>query len=90
MHEMSLMADLMRKIDRLARENDSRITTVRVRLGALSHISASHFREHFKKTARGGPAAAATLIVTESADEHAADAQDIVLESVDVEVDGDG
>ena len=52
MHEASLIRSLMAKLDALAREQqDSRIKRVRVWLGALSHFSADHFREHFVKIA---------------------------------------
>ena len=41
MHEMSLIHDLMRKIETIAPEQNAlRVTTVKVRLGALAHISA--------------------------------------------------
>ena len=48
MHEASLMKNLMRRLDEIASaENAKRITGVSVWLGALSHMSASHFAEHF-------------------------------------------
>jgi hydrogenase nickel incorporation protein HypA/HybF len=59
--------------------------SVTVRLGALSHISAHHFREHFEEAARGGPAEGADLVVETSGDESDPRAQDIMLESVEVE-----
>ena len=43
MHEMSLMADLLRKVERIAKEQGGgRIARLTVRLGALSHFSPSH------------------------------------------------
>jgi len=62
MHELSLIIDLMRKIDVIAREQGARrVVGVKVRLGALSHISPAHLREHFEAAATGTIAEAATL-----------------------------
>ena len=62
MHEAALIDDLMRKIAEVAmRENAGRVTAVRVWLGALSHMSAQHFREHFDHAAAGGIAEGAHL-----------------------------
>ena len=86
MHELTLMNDLMRKITAVAQANQAaRVTGVTVRLGALAHISAEHFRNHFVIAARGTPAADARLnieIAKDVADPHA---QDIRLLSVDIE-----
>ena len=87
MHEMSLMADLMRKIDTVAQEQEARrVTRVTVTLGALSHLSAAHFREHFEHAARGTISENAELDITVSSDTRDPRAQDIWLHSVDVEV----
>lgn len=86
MHEQSLMNDLMRRIDTIAREHGAlRVTAVRVRLGALAHMSADHFRDHFERASLGGPSEGALLEITVSADLADPAAQDILLESVDVE-----
>jgi hydrogenase nickel incorporation protein HypA/HybF len=86
MHEMSLMADLFRKVNEVSRSaGAARVTKVVVRLGALAHISPEHFREHFVEGARGTPAEDAELEVTLDTDTAAPDAQDIVLVSLDVE-----
>ena len=86
MHEASLMRGLVTKLDELARaEGARRITRVRVRLGALSHFSPEHFREHFEAAVRGGPAEGATLEITAASDPAAPGAQDVELESIDVE-----
>lgn len=46
MHEASLMANLMRRLDEAARaEHARRIVELFVWLGALSHISAEHLAE---------------------------------------------
>ena len=57
MHEFSLMSDLMRKIEQTTEEQKaSAVTKVEVWLGALSHISPEHFREHFEIGAAGSVA----------------------------------
>jgi hydrogenase nickel incorporation protein HypA/HybF len=86
MHESSLMTDLMRQIGRAAATNGaSRVVRVSVRLGALSGISATHFTEHFMRAAAGSVAENARLTVHVSQDLGDSRAQDIVLESVEVE-----
>lgn len=84
MHERSLLADLMRKLEDVARQHGaSRITRVQVRLGALSHISPEHFREHFAEAARGTVAEGAVLDIQVSTDLSDPHAQDILIESVE-------
>ena len=86
MHEFSLIADFMKKIEGIVRkENAERVVSVRVRLGALSHISPDHFREHFIMAAQGTSADGAQLEIKVSADVTDPNAQDILLESVEVE-----
>ncbi|WP_024326723.1 hydrogenase maturation nickel metallochaperone HypA [Thioalkalivibrio sp. AKL19] len=85
MHEFSLMADLMRKIEQVAADNNARrVTRVRVWLGALSHITPEHFREHFEDGTRGTVAEGAELNVETSDDETHPEAQQILLRSLDV------
>ena len=86
MHEFSLLAALIKKIETIAHEQEAtKVVTVAVKLGALSHISADHFREHFSHAITGTVAAEATLEIEVGTDENAADAQDIVLKSLEVE-----
>jgi len=86
MHEMSLLNDLMNKINTIAKDNEAdRIVGVKVKLGALAHISADHFREHFEEAAKGTVADSAKLDVVELTDEKDPQAQDIILDSVEVE-----
>ena len=85
--EFGLINDLMNKIETLAREeNATRVKGVRVWLGALSHISAEHFREHFEHAARGTLAGEADLEIEVSADAKHPEAQEIRLESIEVEM----
>jgi hydrogenase nickel incorporation protein HypA/HybF len=86
MHEASLMADLMRRIEEIARsERARRVVRVWVRIGALSHMNAEHFADHFSHAGRGTLAENAQLGITVSNDTHDVHAQDIVLESLEVE-----
>ncbi len=86
MHEFSLIKDLMRKIAVLAAEQGAaKVTGVRVKLGALAHISPDHFREHFEDAAIGTVAEGAQLVVDLNPDETDPHAQDILLDSVEVE-----
>jgi hydrogenase nickel incorporation protein HypA/HybF len=85
MHELSLLAGLLRKIEAVARrEQASAVTRVTVRVGALCHLSPAHLREHFVRTAQGTVAEGARLdieVLTDLADPHA---QEILLENVEV------
>lgn len=86
MHEASLMRSLMRKIDELAKnEGAGKVTTVRVWLGALSHMSAAHFQAHFEQASRATVAEGASLEVEESKDINDPNAQDLLLRSIEVE-----
>ena len=81
MHEASLMRGLMAKMEEIAGTEDARIVRVSVWLGALSHMSA----EHFEASAAGTRAEGAELSVTVSTDISDPHAQDILLESVELE-----
>lgn len=85
MHEASLMDDLMKKILFIAnRENAVKVTKVKVKLGALSHMSAEHFKEHFDIAAKGTIAEEALIEAEESDDDTDPHAQSIILKSIDV------
>jgi hydrogenase nickel incorporation protein HypA/HybF len=88
MHETSLMAGLLRKVVSVVdRAGAARAVRVSVRLGALSHFSVEHFREHFVRSAAGTPAEGAALEVDVSEDMDDPDAQAVLLRSVEVEGD---
>jgi hydrogenase nickel incorporation protein HypA/HybF len=85
-HEFSLINDLMRKIESIAREQGAqRVVGLKVKLGALSHISADHFREHFEAAATGTIAEGGRLEIETLTDEYDPHAQDILLDSVEME-----
>lgn len=85
MHELTLLKDLFGKIKSIADENgSSKVLNVTVKLGALSHLSPEHLREHFVQAAAGTVAEGAELTVRELTDMSRPDAQHIVLESVEL------
>jgi hydrogenase nickel incorporation protein HypA/HybF len=86
MHEASLMRGLMGRIEALARaEGAERVTGVSVWLGALSHMSAEHFRGHFAQSSQGTLAEGATLEIEESADPADPNALEVLLRTIEVE-----
>ena len=66
MHERALMRDVIVRVEQLAgsRRAPSRVTRIDVRLGALSHFTPEHFREHFDDASRGGVADGALVVAT--------------------------
>jgi hydrogenase nickel incorporation protein HypA/HybF len=87
MHEASLMTNLMRRIEMAAMtENAAHVTSIAVWIGALSHMSAEHFAEHFQRAASGTMAEGARIDMTVSDDTNHASAQDILLESIEVDL----
>jgi hydrogenase nickel incorporation protein HypA/HybF len=86
MHETALVRDIVRRIDDLARAtNARRVTGAKIWLGALSHLSAEHFREHFAMEARDTLAARAVLDIEVSEDPDDPHAQHVRLDSVDLD-----
>ena len=87
-HELSLISNLLNKILEIAIKQDAKkVTAVKVRLGALSHISPGHFRDHFETGTPGTIAEGARLDIETSKDLQDPHAQEILLLSVDVEED---
>jgi hydrogenase nickel incorporation protein HypA/HybF len=78
------MDRLMRAIEDAA--GGQQVTRIRVRLGALSHFTPEHFREHFEDASRGTVAEGAEVEAELATDPTEPDAQGVRLESVDVEV----
>jgi hydrogenase nickel incorporation protein HypA/HybF len=87
MHESGLIHGLLRRLEAAARDGGAkRVSGATVWLGALSQMTAEHFRDHFDTQARGTVAEGATLIVEVSDDPVAPDAQSVILRSVELEV----
>ncbi len=85
MHEYSLIAGLLTQI-RLLMETypDHPLDTVHVRIGALAQISTEHFREHFCHAVEGTDLEHVRLDVTMDNDPGNPNAQDIILESIEI------
>jgi hydrogenase nickel incorporation protein HypA/HybF len=85
-HEFSLISNLLLKIESMALEHGAeKVVSVNVRLGALSHISPEHFREHFLRLSQGTVAEGARLNIEVLGDKTDPHAQEIILESIEVE-----
>jgi hydrogenase nickel incorporation protein HypA/HybF len=85
MHETGLIHGLVHRLEAAAREAGAlRVTSVQVWLGALSQMSAEHFREHFDAGVQGTVAEGATLRLEVSTDNEDPRAQAVVLRSVDL------
>jgi hydrogenase nickel incorporation protein HypA/HybF len=86
MHETALVRDVVRRIEDLAQATGARrITGAKIWIGALSHLSAEHFREHYALEAQRSVAAGAILTIVASTDLDHPDAQHVRLESVDLD-----
>ena len=84
-HELSLLTDLMRKIQTVSHEHgDKPVVGVTLKLGALAHISPDHLREHFERAAQGTRAAGSCLTIHPVSDPQDPHAQDIMLESLEL------
>jgi hydrogenase nickel incorporation protein HypA/HybF len=85
MHEAALMRDLVCRIESVARdEGGRRVVAVRVWLGALSHFTPEHFREHFVDATRGTIAEGARVEAETSDEIEHPDATGVRLLSVEV------
>ncbi|MFV8782648.1 hydrogenase/urease maturation nickel metallochaperone HypA [Microbulbifer sp. SA54] len=87
MHEQSLIKNLVEKIQRLAAQERGKLVSAKLRLGALAHISAEHLREHFEHETSGTALEGIKLKIEELPDINHAQAQDIVLDSLEFEGD---
>jgi hydrogenase nickel incorporation protein HypA/HybF len=85
MHEFSLVKDLIGKISDIARgQRASKVIGVKVKLGALAHISPEHFREHFIHASRGTAAEGAQLNIEILTDANDPQSREVRLESIEV------
>ncbi len=85
MHEQALIRDLIREVESVARaERATSVRSVRVRLGALSHFTPEHFREHFADASLGTLAEGAAVEAELRTDPYEPEAQGVVRESVEV------
>jgi hydrogenase nickel incorporation protein HypA/HybF len=86
MHEASLIAALLRQITAVAQVQHARkVVGVHLSLGALSHIAPEHLREHFMQAAYGTVADGARLDIAVGAETSDPRAQEVWLDSIEVE-----
>ena len=86
MHESGVVRELVARIEQVARaERAGRVRTIRVWLGALSHMTESHFLDHFRIESAGSVAEGAEVEVELSEDIGDPNAQGVLLRSLDVE-----
>ena len=87
MHESGIIHSLVHRLEAAARDAGAeRVCGATVWLGALSQMSADHFREHFAAEVCGTVAEGAALTIEVSDDPAAPNAQSVVLQSVELEV----
>jgi hydrogenase nickel incorporation protein HypA/HybF len=87
MHEMSLFKDILKKIESISRDNEGKkIVNISVKIGALSHLSASHFLDHFSTFSIGTAAEGADVDIVVDENENDPYAQEVILQSVEVEI----
>ncbi len=85
MHEFSLSTALIHKITSIAHDQRARkVIGVTVKLGALSHISPDHFREHFIHASRRTVAEDAQLTIKVMTDITDPQSQEVLLENIEV------
>jgi len=85
MHEFFLVKDLIHRISSIAlAQRASKVIGVTVKLGALSHISPDHFREHFVHATRGTVAEGAQLNIEVMTNATGPLSQEVLLESIEV------
>jgi hydrogenase nickel incorporation protein HypA/HybF len=84
MHETGIIRDLVHRVEVAAFDAGAEgVSRVEVWLGALSQMSAEHFREHFDAEVRGTLAEGATLKLEVSNDLNHPQAHSVMLRSVD-------
>lgn len=85
MHERALLRDLVRKVNEVAASHGSpRVTCVRLRLGALCHVTPALLQERWPEVSGSTPAAAARLEIEASDDLRDSLADQVVIRSVDL------
>lgn len=85
MHETGVIRDLVHRLEAAAHDAGARkVSGVEVWLGALSQMSAEHFREHFETETRGTIAEGALLTVEVSDEIDHPGAQSVMLRSIDL------
>jgi len=86
MHETTILNDLLKKVrEVMEMENREKVKSITVWLGAMSYISADHFKDHFDLATKGSDLEGVPLIIEISDDVFHPQARDILLKTVDLE-----
>jgi hydrogenase nickel incorporation protein HypA/HybF len=86
MHETAIVRDIVRRITELAgAANARRVARANIWLGAFSHLTADHFREHFTVEAKGTVAETAAIEIQVSTDVTDPHAQQVRLDSLQID-----
>ncbi|MEM2856296.1 MAG: hydrogenase/urease maturation nickel metallochaperone HypA [Candidatus Nitrosocaldaceae archaeon] len=80
MHELSLVNNLLNKLDAISKENNAKIVSIKIRVGALSHITPERLKEYLLISEKTKDVKI-EIVRNEQIDENA---QDIILESVEL------
>lgn len=90
MHEEAMLRDVVRKAEEVARtEGPARVTRVRLWVGARSHLGGPELKERWADAVRGTALSGAEVEVETSTDHRDANAERVILRSLDVDS-GDG
>ena len=86
MHEEAMLHDVVRKAVEVARrEGASRVTRVRLWVGARSHLGGPELKDRWVHAVTGTPLSGAQVEIEVSRDEAHPNAESIVLESIDLD-----
>lgn len=86
MHEEAMLNDVVRKAEEVARrEGASRVTRVRLWVGARSHLAGPELRDRWAYAVAGTALSGAEVEIETSSDRSDPNAENVMLRSLDVE-----
>jgi hydrogenase nickel incorporation protein HypA/HybF len=86
MHEESMLKDVVRKAEEVARrEGAARVTRVRLWVGARSHLGGPELRARWAHAVTGTSLSEAHVEIETSSDRTDPNAENVILRSVDVD-----
>jgi hydrogenase nickel incorporation protein HypA/HybF len=86
MHEEAMLHDLVRKAGEVARrEGATRVTRVRLWVGARSHFTGPELGDHWAHVAKGTVVSGAKVEIETSSDPNDPNAEQVILRSLDVD-----
>jgi hydrogenase nickel incorporation protein HypA/HybF len=90
MHEESMLKDVVRKAEEVAhREGVSRVTRVRLWVGARSHLGGPELRDRWAHAVEGTSLSGSEVEIETSSDPDGPNADRVILRSLDVDA-GEG